>query len=44
MSHVYNNFFDPTTYAKVNPDNKELLDDYILELKQLQRSKETIKQ
>jgi 3-methyladenine DNA glycosylase Tag len=42
--HVYNNFFDQETWAKVNPDNKELLDDFMLELKQLKRSKETIKQ
>lgn len=42
--NVYNNFFDKEIYDKVNPDNKSLLDDYMLELKQNKKSNLTIYQ
>lgn len=41
---VYNNFFDEETYKEVNEDNKALLDDFILEFRQLKRSEGTISQ
>jgi len=36
--NVYNNFFDIEIWEKVLPANKELLEDYLLELKQNQKS------
>jgi integrase len=44
MTRVYTSFFDPISWAKVNSESKELLEDFCLELQQLKRSKETIKQ
>ena len=41
---VYNRFFDPEIYEKVNEQNKLMLDDFILELKQSQKSDNTIYQ
>lgn len=41
---VYNNFFDEETYKEVNEDNKALLEDFILEFRQLKRSEGTISQ
>lgn len=41
---VYNNFFDENIWKNVNQDNKDLLADFLLELKQLQRSEQTIYQ
>jgi integrase/recombinase XerD len=43
-SKVYNNFFDEDIWKNVNEDNKNLLDDFLLELKQRQLSKGTIYQ
>lgn len=42
--HVYNNFRTKEDWAKVNPINKAVMDDYILELKANQRKPSTIKQ
>jgi len=42
--HVYNNFFDPEIWEKVNNDNKELIEDYLLELKQNKKADGTISQ
>jgi integrase/recombinase XerD len=42
--NVYNNFFDEKIYSLVNMDNKLLLEDYLLELKQNKKSEQTIKQ
>ena len=42
--NVYNNFFDIEIWEKVLPANKELLEDYLLELKQNQKSDGTIYQ
>ena len=39
-----NNIFNIETYKKVNKNNKELLEDYILELKSKKKSQGTIKQ
>jgi len=41
---VYNNFFDKEIYDKVNKENKDLLDDFLLELKQNKKSENTISQ
>jgi integrase len=41
---VYNNFFDKDLWELVNPLNKEIMEDYRMELKQNQRSEGTIKQ
>ena len=43
-TNVYNNFVDKETYDKVNLDNKLLLEDYLLELKQNKKSEGTISQ
>jgi len=42
--NVYNNFFDPEIWKIVNLDSKELLDDFLLELKQNKKSSGTIYQ
>lgn len=42
--NIYNNFFDEEIYKKVNPKNKELLEDFLLELKQQKKSDGTISQ
>ena len=42
--NVYNNFFDLEIWEKVNPENQALLEDYLLELKQNQKSDGTIYQ
>jgi integrase len=39
---VYNSFFDEEIWKNVNQNNKELLNDFLLELKQMQRSDGTI--
>jgi integrase/recombinase XerD len=41
---VYNNFYNGVIYEKVNPLNKELLDDFLLEMKQNKKSGGTIYQ
>jgi integrase/recombinase XerD len=41
---VYNNFFNPEEWELVNPLNKEIMEDYKMELKQNQKSEGTIKQ
>jgi site-specific recombinase XerD len=42
--HVYNSFFDEETWKNVNQDNKNLMDDYLMELKQNKKAKTTIHQ
>lgn len=42
--HVYNNFFDPEVWLTVNIANKDLVDDYLMELKQNKKSDGTIRQ
>jgi integrase len=45
MSHnVYNEIFDPIIYEKVNSKNKELLAEFVLNLKENRRSSTTIRQ
>jgi integrase len=44
MGNVYNNFFDKEIWKEVNNENKELLKDFILELKQNKKSSGTIYQ
>ena len=41
---AYNRLFNPATWDDVNSENKELLDDYILELKSNGKSEKTIYQ
>jgi site-specific recombinase XerD len=41
---VYNNFFDPEIWKTVNKDNIDLMEDYLLELKQNKKSEQTIYQ
>jgi len=41
---IYNNFFDKEIWKEVNQDNKDLLKDYILELRQNKKSLGTIYQ
>lgn len=41
---AYNRLFNPETWDKVNRDNKDLLDDYTLELKSRGKSEKTIYQ
>ena len=41
--HVYNNFFDEKKWEKVNKINKEIREDYTLELQQNQKKPSTIK-
>jgi len=41
---VYNRFFNEEEWAKVNPDNKELMEDFIEEYKQQKKKESTIKQ
>ena len=36
---IYNKFFDKEIYIKVNEDNKYLLEDFLLELKQNKKSR-----
>ena len=43
-TQVYNRFFDQEKWNMVNTDNKELLDDFLLELKQAKKSDQTIYQ
>ena len=42
MSKVYNEFFTEEIWEKVNQNSRELLSDFLLELKQRQRAKSTI--
>jgi len=42
--NVYNNFFTEETWNVVNSENKELVDDYLMELKQNKKADTTIKQ
>jgi len=44
MNNIYNRFFDPDIYAKVNQDNIDLMEDFLLELKQNKKSPGTISQ
>jgi integrase len=44
MDRVYNKVFDPQIWAQVNPLNKELLDDFLLGLRENKRSPGTIRQ
>jgi integrase len=41
---VYNNFFNKEIYDKVNQENKDIMDDFLLELKQIKKSAGTISQ
>ena len=41
---VYNKVYDPQIWEQVNPQNKELLDDFIMELRAKKRSQVTISQ
>jgi hypothetical protein len=41
--HVYNSFFDKDKWEKVNIVNKEIMEDYTMELKQNQKKPSTIK-
>lgn len=41
--HVYNKFFDKAKWDNVNPENKEIIEDYTTQLQQEQKSKETIR-
>jgi integrase len=41
--HIYNKFYTEEDWAKVNPINKEIMEDYIMELKQSQKKPGTIK-
>jgi site-specific recombinase XerD len=43
MNKVYNTFFSEEIWEKVNQDNKDLMKDFCLELKQKQRAESTIK-
>ena len=42
--NIYNKFYDKETYEKVNQGNKDLLVDYLLELRQMKKSQGTIYQ
>ena len=42
--NIYNNFYDKEIYDKVNKENKDLADDFLLELKQGKKSEGTIYQ
>jgi len=42
--NIYNSFYNAEIYEKVNTDNKLLLDDYLLELKQNKKSAGTLNQ
>ena len=42
--NVYNNFFTEEIWSVVNSENKELVDDYLMELKQNKKADTTIKQ
>jgi site-specific recombinase XerC len=42
--HVYNTFFDEETWKIVLQSNKDLMEDYLLELKQNKKSEQTISQ
>lgn len=44
MTRVYNKVYSPEIWEQVNPQNKELLDDFVLDLKQRKRSPVTISQ
>jgi len=39
---IYNNFFTPERWEQVNPENKRILEDFVAECKQRQKSKGTI--
>lgn len=39
---IYNNFYTPELWEKVNKDNKRVIDDFLAEYKQRQKSKGTI--
>ena len=42
--NIYNKFFDKDTWEKVNPNNKILLEDFLMELKQGKKSQGTLYQ
>src|SRR5699024_3852074 len=44
MTRKRNSFYDDVTYSKVPRENKDILDDYILEMKSNGRSEKTIYQ
>ena len=44
MSRIYNKVFDPQVWEQVNPRNKELLGDFVMDLKENRRSAGTIRQ
>ena len=44
MGQVYNKIYTPEKWEKVNKENKELIDDYIKELKSQKKAEGTIKQ
>lgn len=41
---VYNNLYTPEIWAKLNPDNKELLDDFVAYKRSSDKSPQTIEQ
>ena len=44
VRRVYNKVYDPEIWEKVNPQNKELLDDFMMDLRENKRSPITISQ
>lgn len=44
MAQVYNKIFDPDKWEKVNKENKDILDDFILEIKSRKLKESTLKQ
>jgi len=44
MKNIYNNFYSKELWEKVNEDNKAILSDYLLELKQNKKSSGTLYQ
>ena len=44
MAQVYNKIYTPEKWEKVNPENKHIIDDFILEYKAREKSEGTIKQ
>ena len=44
MAQVYNKIYTPEKWEKVNPENKHIIDDFILEYKARKKSEGTIKQ
>ena len=43
MAQVYNKIYTPEKWEKVNPENKHIIDDFILEYKARKKSEGTIK-